>query len=95
MNDYVMVTNWEIVPEDDFYLSDEWIKAISGNGQKLRKQAKNGNLFYAYIVLAKDYCIYHQMDALQIIIDEESNEIITCENVVIGNEHETVQEYSY
>lgn len=91
--DYVMVTNWDKVDPDDFYLSDKWEGNISGDIKKLRKMAKSGELFYGYVVSAKDYCIYRQMDAHQILIDDSGAELVSCESDVIGNKHEEVQSY--
>lgn len=92
--DYVMVTDWEKVEPDDFYLSDEWVENFSVNAKELRQQAKEGNLYHAYIVGATNYLIYGQMDASHIIIDEDASEIISCEGEVIGNKHEEIQVYN-
>ena len=86
------VTNWEKVEEDDFYLTDDWLKEQLGLEQvdidEVRARAKNGNLYLAYVVSAVDYAVYSQMDAHQIIIDLDFNEVVSCESVVIDNTHD-------
>lgn len=63
------------------------------------KQAKamqaDGQLFIGYVVPAVNYVIYKQMDARQIFIDENGDEIMSCESEVIGNNHKEHFEYSY
>lgn len=95
MSSLIVVTDFEPVPVDDFYLeSEDWIESNSiDNIEELRELAKNGELFYAYVVDAKNYAIYWQMDAGQIMIDEDNNEVMKCESVVIGDKHGDVWEY--
>ncbi len=96
-NEYVMVTNWDKVDADDFYLTDEdWIKNNDADGvQNAKKLQAAGKLFYGYIVPAVHYVIYRQMDAGQIYIDEDGNEIMSCGSEIISNKHESQFEYSY
>lgn len=94
MNDLIVVTNWEEVEKDDFYLTKEWEKEVGKENIKRAKALqKEGNLFIAYIVNAKDYCIYGQMDSDQIFIDDKQNEILRCETQVIGDDLEDKWEY--
>jgi len=95
MSNLIVVTDFEKVPEDDFYLGDNWVENISGDIDRLREMAKNGELFYAYVVDAKDYVIYRQMDAHQIIIDFENDEVISCESKIIGDKHKDAWDYDY
>ncbi len=94
--DLIIVTNHEVVPEDDFYLSDEWL--INGgeeNIKKARELAKEKQLYYAYEVPAKSYALYHQMDASQILIDDNDDTIVICESAVIDNEYSSKWEAEY
>ena len=97
--DLIAVTNWEKVEEADFYLSNDWLKDSMGYDDEQIKQikdkSKNGELYIAYIVQAKNYAIYFQMDAHQIIVDEDFNEIVSCEGCVISNNHKKRIEWSY
>jgi len=95
MSNLIVVSDFEKVLEDDFYLSDEWAENISGDITKLRKMAKRGELFYAYVVDAKSYAIYKQMDSHQIIINSDNDEVVSCESAVINNKHQHVWECEY
>jgi len=96
MSNNVIVTDWEAVDEDDFYLQDDWGVKHHGMSKKtmagLRRQAKNGKLFKAYRVAAVTYCVYREMDAQSLIINEDREELIEGEGAVIGNEHKDVWE---
>jgi len=85
-----MVTNWEKVDSDNFYLSDEWSDRTGEHDaiQTARELMNEGKLFTGYYVRACDYAIYYQMDADEIFINEDGDEIARCESAVIGNEHE-------
>lgn len=87
--DRVIVTDFEKVELDNFYLSEEW-EENKGRRTELRKMAKEGNLFIAYEVGAADYLTYRQMDARQLFINEDGDIMLSCESAVIGNEHEEV-----
>ncbi len=91
--DYVMVTDWEEVDPNDFYLSKEWEES-KGQRKKLKKMAEEHKLFIGYVVSAQNYVIYSQMDAHQIFIDEDGTELLSCESVVIGNDHEHREAYN-
>ena len=96
MSNLIVVTDFDEVPEDDFYLiDDDWIKDNSGidNIEELRQMAKDGELFFAYVVDAKNYAIYRQMDAEQIMIDGDNNTVMICESEIIGNKHDDVWAY--
>lgn len=96
MNDYVMVTDWEEVNADDFYLSEDWAKNINSETLQQAKELQAiGELYFGYTVSAVNYVIYHQMDAGQIFIDSQGNEIMSCESAIIGNKHQDQFEYSY
>lgn len=85
----IIVTDWEEVQKDDFYLSKEWIENGGKDAIKAaRKLQRKGNLFIAYEVPVKHYVLYQQMDAYQIFIDREGNRILECESAVIDNKHE-------
>ena len=89
MNDLIVVTNWEEVEKDDFYLTKDWEKEVGKENIKRAKALqKEGGLYIAYIVNAKDYCIYGQMDSDQIFIDDKQNEILRCETQVIRTDFE-------
>lgn len=96
-NEYVMVTDWEKVDADDFYLIDEnWAKNNNPDGvQQAKELQATGNLYIGYVVAAVNYVVYHQMDAGQIFIDEDGNEIMSCEGEIIGNKHKDQFAYSY
>jgi hypothetical protein len=96
MNNIIIVTDWEKVENDDFYLSDDWEEeAEKDNLKKARQLQKEGHLFYAYEIDAKSYVLYNQMDANQILIDIDGNTIIDCEPTVIGNQHINKWEKEY
>lgn len=86
--DLIVVTDWEAVEKDDFYLSKDWVENNPESVKQARKLQKEGKLFVAYIVSAVSYCIYKQMDSNQIFIDEDGNEIMHCETAIIGDEHQ-------
>ncbi len=92
----VMVTDWELVSKDDFYLTNkDWAEKFDPETLQQAKelQAADG-LYVAYIVSASNYCVYKQMDASQIFIDGSETEIMFCESEVIGNNHDHVVEYA-
>ncbi len=85
----IIVTDYDKVDIDDFYLTDEkWIK---DNGvddiEELRELAKKGELYYGYEVDAENYAIYKQMDSGQVFIDVDDTIRMICEGEVIGNSH--------
>ena len=86
----IIVTDYEPVDIDDFYLTDEeWIKNNNiTNIEELRELVKAGRLYEAYEVEAECYAIYGQMDAGQVFIDDEDNILMVCESVVIGNKYQ-------
>lgn len=96
-NEYVMVTNWEKVDADDFYLTDEgWAENLHPDNLKQAKAMQvDGQLYIGYIVPAVHYAIYKQMDARQIFINKDGEQQLSCEGVVIGNEHSHAEEYDY
>ncbi|GAI15739.1 unnamed protein product [marine sediment metagenome] len=95
-NTMIMVTDWEKVDKDDFYLTEEWEEnGGKENVENARRLQQEGNLFEAYIVPAVSYAIYQQMDAGHIFIDEDGNEILSCESAIINNSHKHREEYSY
>ena len=94
MKDLIVVTNWEEVEEDDFYLSDDWIGEVDEYViEEARKLQKEGKLFYAYIVKAMDFAIYGQMDSDQIFIDEGMDEVMHCETQIIDTDFRDKWEY--
>lgn len=95
-NEYIMVTDWEEVNKDDFYLIKEWYeKGGKENVISAKKLQKEGKLYVAYIVPAVHYAIYTQMDAQQVFIDDEGKFALDCESATISNNHSKRWEYSY
>jgi len=92
MNNLILVTDWEKVEKDDFYLTDDWKK--ENDNTEARELQKEGKLYVAYIVNAVSYAIYTQMDADQVFIDNDGEVILHCESAVIGNNHEHREEYN-
>ena len=98
MDNYVLVTDWEKVDTDDFYLTEKWRKSVGDTKEKfaeLKEMAKNGHLYTGYVVEAKNYCIYAQMDAHKVFIDTDMDKMLSCESAIIGNNHKKRIEYSY
>lgn len=95
--DYVMVTDWDKVDADDFYLTDkQWAENLHpDNLRQAKAMQADGKLYIGYVVAAVNYVIYHQMDARQIFINEDGDEIMSCEGEVIGNSHKEHFEYSF
>ena len=95
--DYIMVSNWDKVDKDDFYLSDDWLEEIGSKKRQreLKHMAKEGNLFEAYVVPAIHYAIYSQMDAHQVFINEDGDEVLSCESTIIGHDHRERWKYNY
>jgi hypothetical protein len=86
--DMIIVTDWEQVEKNDFYLSADWLKNTDKETMKeARKLQKAGKLYIAYEVPAKSYCIYQQMDAQQIFINSDGDRVLDCEGAIIGNNH--------
>lgn len=88
MDDLIVVTNWEKVEPNDFYLGKDWEQSNGHSVRGLKARAKRGELYLAYEVPAKSYALYSQMDAYQIIIDTEGNHVLSCESAFIDNKHE-------
>ena len=89
MDNLIIVTDWEEVEKDDFYLSKDWEKEVEREEIEIAKNyQKAGGLYIAYIVNARDYCIYGQMDSDQVFIDSEGNIILRCETQVINTNFE-------
>lgn len=90
----IVVTNWDKVDKDDFYLSKEWEdNAGKENIRLARKLQRAGELFYAWVVPASHYVLYSQMDASEIMINSDGDEIISGESAVIDNKHSDKWEY--
>ena len=83
----IVVTDFDVVDVDDFYLTDEkWTENIE-DIKELRELAKDGQLYYAYEIDAENYTIYQQMDARQVFIDDTDDIRMICEGEIIGNRH--------
>lgn len=100
MNDYkeyVIVTNWEEVETDNFYLTDKgWAKNIDKETmERAKKLQAEGHLYYGYVVSAVVFLTYKQMDAGEVFINEDGECIMECEGEVIDNEYEDAFAYSY
>lgn len=95
MDNLILVTDWDAVDSGDFLLSDEWIENTDEETMKeARELQKRNKLFYGYIVDAKNYAIYYQMDANEVLINDDGDVIIHGESHVIGNEHKHKEEYN-
>lgn len=54
----VIVTNWEVVDKNNYYLTTDWAQNCEPNQlKKAKKLAKEGKLYKAYEVSAVKYCI--------------------------------------
>jgi len=86
----IIVTDWEKVDVDDFYLSDEWISEIGNKKRQkeLKEMAKNDNLFEAFLVDGSNYAIFKQMDSQKVFINSDKETMLHCESAVIDNSHE-------
>ena len=85
MDNLIIATNWEEVKKDEFLLSKEWEDKDNKEAvKKARKLQKKHNLYYAYLVDAKDLCIYKQLEGQEILIDEDLNIILEGEMQVIN-----------
>ncbi len=92
----ILCTDWEVVEEDDFYLTDKWAKEMDYDKEVMkeaREMAKNKKLYCGYIVDAKKYAIYYQLDASQVLINNDMDIIINCESSVIYNDMKKVISY--
>jgi len=78
MTDRIIMTDWDDVDKDNFYLSEKWVNNHKRR-KKLRKMAKNNLLYHAYVVFAVHYCIYHSADCLEVFIDGNFNVLLECE----------------
>jgi len=93
---YVLVTDWDLVDEGSFFLTDEWFE--DGGKESVleaRKLQKNDKLYVGYIVQALSYCIYRQMDAEEVLINRDGDVIVHGESQVISNNHDHREEYNY
>ena len=80
----ILVTNWEEVEKDDFYLMNDWLKRIDKDGRReLKRLQKMGQLYKAYIVPAENFALYREMDALQVFIDKNFDIVLICEGAII------------
>jgi len=95
MADYVIVSDYEKVSPDSFYLTDEWLKTECPclTAQQIRAMAENGELFEAFIVGASTYCTYQRMDAHKVYIDRDGDVVLHCESAIIENDHLRREKY--
>lgn len=86
MEEYIIVSNWEQVDADDFYLSDDWAKS-EGEDEVAKAKAlqEDERLYVAYIVGAVNFAIYRQMDADKVFINAEGDVILHCESGIIDS----------
>lgn len=85
--DFIIVTNWDKVGKDDFYLSDKWgeHEGVSDLVEEARKlQAKDG-LYEAFIVGGVSYLVYRQMDADRVFVNDNCEVLLRCESSVINS----------
>lgn len=92
-NNLILVSDWDLVEKDDFYLSTVWEKPEDIESiKRARELQEQGQLFHAYIVDARKYAIYYQMDADKVFINEDADIILHCETAMINNNHKHRQE---
>ncbi len=87
----IIVTSWYEADVNDFCLSKDWLSEQGIKGKEAtatRKLAKDGKLYEAYLVNAVQYCVYSQMDAQYVLIDDDGSVIVEGEAAVIGNDFE-------
>jgi hypothetical protein len=96
-NNLILVTDWDKVESDNFYLTDDWSDKTGDydNIQTARGLLNEGKLYVGYIVDAKNYAIYYQLDANEVLIDQDANVIVHCESSVISNDHKHREEFNY
>ena len=85
-SEMIIVTNWEKVKKDDFYLSKDWEEDYPEEVKRARELQVRTNLYIAYRVPAVSYALYSQMDAEPIFINHDGDFILRGENEVIGND---------
>lgn len=98
MDKYILVTNYEPVENENFYLSDEWGQSNYGRLDEVKeaRESQNKNqLYYGYIVKAVDFAIYWQMDAQEVFINGDRDVIVQCESSFIDTEFSHKEEYEY
>jgi len=95
MDNLIIVTNWDKVDKDDFYLSDKWKDEAGEDSLKQAKELQEkGELYEAYIVRAVDYAIYGQLDSDQVFVNDDCDVIVNCESQVINSDHEHRAEFT-
>ena len=92
MTDKVIITNWEEVVINDFYLSNQW-NCDPQLRKKLMKMANDNELYVAYIAFAVHYCIFQAADCLEVFIDDNWNVLLECETYPIKFPKDYVKEY--
>lgn len=99
VDEFILVTNWEVVDKDDFYLTKEWLKnnqdKTNEEIKELLREVNNKSVYYGYIVKAVDYAIYYQMDSQQVLINSNCEVLVECESSIIDNKHEYKELYEY
>ena len=95
MDDLILTTDWEKVPINDFYLTDDWKEFNEEQRKELIGLAENNDLYYGYIVGAIAYSIYTQMDSSQVLINSDMDILGHCESAIIDNDMKEVIEYNY
>jgi len=98
MKKYILVSNFDKVEKENFYLTNEWGKKIYGRLDEIkeaRKLQEKGNLYYAYIVPALSFAIYWQMDAQEVFINSEMEVVLEGESSVIDTNFNNKIEYQY
>jgi len=98
MSKYLLVTDYEKVNPNAFYLTDWWLEKGTNcccemTPQQIRDMAKRGELFEAFIVSAASYDLYPRTDSQMVYIDRDSNVIVHCEPSIIENGHKHREEY--
>ena len=93
-NNLILVSNWEKVDANDFYLSNKWAEREDKESVKKAKELqKEDNLYHAYIIDAKCYALFSQMDSDEVYIDRDGEIILKCGTAIIDNKHEFRTEY--
>lgn len=86
----ILVTNFEKADYSHPLLADDWLKEQGKTEEEcidIAQWSTHGILYEAYIVPAMNYCIYHELDAQEVIIDRKRNIISEGGTQIITNNY--------
>ena len=90
--DMIIVTDHDKVEKDSFYLTDEeWRRDHADEIEKC--EAAGDSLYCGYLVGSTTYCVFRQMDAMEVYINFEGEILMECEGEIIESNHKTAFEY--